>query len=42
MLCARAARVPGILIPSDYGLPAEEADVKIARFADLPVALEQL
>jgi phosphoglycolate phosphatase len=42
MLCARAAKVPGILIPSDYGLPAEEADLKIARFADLPAALERL
>jgi len=42
MLCARAARVPGILIPSDYGLPAEEADLKIARFTDLPAALDQL
>ena len=42
MLCARAANVPGILIPSDYGLPAEEADLKIARFADLPAALERL
>ena len=42
MLCARAANVPGILIPSDYGLPADEADLKIARFADLPAALERL
>jgi len=42
MLCARAAKVPGILIPSDYGLPADEADVKIARFADLPAALARL
>jgi phosphoglycolate phosphatase len=42
ILCARAARVPGILIPSDYGLPAQDADVKIARFTDLPAALEGL
>jgi phosphoglycolate phosphatase len=42
ILCARAAKVPGILIPSDYGMPATEADLKIARFADLPAALEQL
>ncbi|HVT53622.1 MAG TPA: phosphoglycolate phosphatase [Dongiaceae bacterium] len=42
MLCARAAKVPGILIPSDYGLPATEADLKIARFAELPAALERL
>jgi len=42
MLCARAANVPGILIPSDYGLPADEADLKIARFADLPAALARL
>jgi hypothetical protein len=34
--------VPGILIPSDYGLPATEADLKIARFAELPAALERL
>ena len=42
MLCARAAKVPGILIPSDYGLPAEDADVKIRHFADLPAALQRL
>lgn len=42
MLCARAAKVPGILIPSDYGLPAEEADLKLTRFADLPAALDRL
>jgi phosphoglycolate phosphatase len=42
MLCARAAKVPGILIPSDYGVPATEADLTIARFADLPAALERL
>jgi phosphoglycolate phosphatase len=42
MLCARAAKVPGILIPSDYGTPASEADLKLARFADLPDAVERL
>jgi phosphoglycolate phosphatase len=42
ILCARAAGVPGILIPSDYGLPATEADLKIARFAELPAAVERL
>jgi phosphoglycolate phosphatase len=42
ILCARAAKVPGILIPSDYGMPAAEADLKIARFADLPAALARL
>jgi phosphoglycolate phosphatase len=42
ILCARAAGVPGILIPSDYGQPATEADLKIARFAELPNAVERL
>jgi phosphoglycolate phosphatase len=42
ILCARAAKVPGILIPSDYGLPADEADLKIGRFAELPAALAKL
>jgi phosphoglycolate phosphatase len=42
MLCARAAKVPGILIPSDYGLQTSEADVKIARFAELPDAIARL
>ncbi|HVO03070.1 MAG TPA: HAD-IA family hydrolase [Candidatus Cybelea sp.] len=42
MLCARAANVTGILIPSDYGLPADEADVKLTRFAELPGAIARL
>ena len=42
MLCARAAGVAGILIPSDYGTPAEHADLKLAHFAELPAALERL
>jgi phosphoglycolate phosphatase len=39
VLCARAAGVTAILIPSDYGNPAEDADVKLMRFAELPDAL---
>jgi hypothetical protein len=31
--------VTAILIPSDYGNPAEDADVKLMRFAELPDAL---
>jgi phosphoglycolate phosphatase len=42
MLCAKAAGVLGILIPSDYGTPAAVADLKLARFADLPDAVERL
>ncbi len=42
ILCARAAKVPGILIPSDYGVPVEDADVTIARFGELPAALLRL
>ncbi len=42
VLCARAARVTAILIPSDYGNPAEDADVKLARFGELPAALARL
>ena len=42
MLCARAAKVPGILIPSDYGAAATDADVKLARFVDLPEAVKRL
>jgi phosphoglycolate phosphatase len=42
MLCARAAGVTGILIPSDYGTPAEVADLRLARFSDLVPALEAL
>jgi len=42
MLCARAAAVPSILIPSDYGNPAEDADVKLASFAELPEAIARL
>jgi phosphoglycolate phosphatase len=42
VLCARAAAVTAILIPSDYGNPAEDADLKLARFAELPDALENL
>jgi phosphoglycolate phosphatase len=41
MLCARAAAVPGILIPSDYGNPAEDADLTLTRFAELPEALRR-
>jgi phosphoglycolate phosphatase len=40
--CARAASVTAILIPSDYGNPATEADVKLTRFSELPAALAQL
>ena len=42
MLCARAASVTAILIPSDYGNPAEDADVKLRTFAELPDALAKL
>lgn len=42
MLCARAASVTAILIPSDYGNPAEDADVKLTRFTELPAALARL
>jgi phosphoglycolate phosphatase len=42
MLCARAASVPGILIPSDYGNPAEDADMRLARFAELPAVIALL
>jgi phosphoglycolate phosphatase len=42
VLCARAAAVTAILIPSDYGNPAEDADLKLARFAELPAAIAQL
>jgi len=42
MLCARAAAVPGILIPSDYGNPAEDADLKLTTFAELPEALARI
>jgi phosphoglycolate phosphatase-like HAD superfamily hydrolase len=41
MLCARASAVTAILIPSDYGNPAEDANVKLTRFAELPEALAQ-
>jgi phosphoglycolate phosphatase-like HAD superfamily hydrolase len=39
MLCARAASVAGILIPSDYGAPATEADLTLPRFGALTAAL---
>ena len=42
VLCARAAAVPAILIPSDYGNPAEDADLKLTRFAELPEAIGRL
>jgi phosphoglycolate phosphatase len=42
VLCARAASVTAILIPSDYGNPAEDADLKLARFSELPEALANL
>jgi phosphoglycolate phosphatase len=42
VLCARAAAVPAILIPSDYGNPAEDADLKLSRFSELPAALARL
>jgi len=42
VLCARAAAVTAILIPSDYGNPAEDADVKLMHFAELPAALAKL
>jgi len=40
--CARAAAVTAILIPSDYGNPATEADLKLTRFSELPEALARL
>ena len=42
VLCARAAAVTAILIPSDYGNPAEDADVRLTSFAELPEALRRL
>ena len=42
VLCARAAAVTAILIPSDYGNPAGDADVKLTRFAELPAAIARL
>jgi phosphoglycolate phosphatase len=42
MLCAKAARVPSILIPSDYGVPAGDADLTIARFGELLEAVGRL
>jgi phosphoglycolate phosphatase len=42
VLCARAASVTAILIPSDYGNPAEDADLKLRRFSELPAALALL
>jgi phosphoglycolate phosphatase len=42
VLCARAAGVTAILIPSDYGNPAEDADRKLTHFAELPDALAKL
>jgi phosphoglycolate phosphatase len=42
VLCARAAAVTAILIPSDYGNPAKDADLKLARFSDLPEAIARL
>jgi phosphoglycolate phosphatase len=42
VLCARSAAVTAILIPSDYGNPAEDADLKLSRFAELPAALGRL
>jgi phosphoglycolate phosphatase len=42
VLCARAAAVTAILIPSDYGNPAEDADLKLARFSELPEAIARL
>ena len=42
VLCARAAAVTAILIPSDYGNPAEDADLKLKHFSVLPAALARL
>jgi phosphoglycolate phosphatase len=42
VLCARAAAVTAILIPSDYGNPAQDADLKLRHFAELPEALAKL
>jgi phosphoglycolate phosphatase len=42
VLCARAASVPAVLIPSDYGNPAEDAELKLRHFAELPEALARL
>jgi phosphoglycolate phosphatase len=42
VLCARAASVTAILIPSDYGNPADDADVKLQHFTELPAAISKL
>jgi phosphoglycolate phosphatase len=42
VLCARAASVTAVLIPSDYGNPAEDADLKLKQFAELPAAIARL
>jgi len=42
VLCARAAAVTAILIPSDYGRRAADADLTLAHFSDLPDAVARL
>jgi phosphoglycolate phosphatase len=42
VLCARAAAVTVVLIPSDYGKPAQDADLKLRHFAELPAGLAKL
>jgi phosphoglycolate phosphatase len=42
LLCAQAAAVRSIIIPAGYGKPAEDADLTLARFAELPAALKRL
>ena len=42
LLCAQAASVRSIIIPAGYGKPAEDADLTLPRFADLPAALQRL
>ena len=42
LLCAQAASVMSIIIPSGYGKAAETADLMLARFDELPEALARL
>jgi phosphoglycolate phosphatase len=42
LICADAAGLPAIIIPSGYGRPAVAPAIAIAAFADLPAALAQL
>lgn len=42
VLCARAAGVKAIIIPAGYGAPAEDADLTLGSFAELPAVLARL